>query len=347
MTRIAISVLTGFLGSGKTTILRELLAHPELDRTVVLVNEFGAIGIDDLLLKEVAPHVVLLESGCICCTVGDDLTARLLELLAQRDAGDIPPFERAIVETTGLADPAPLLHSIMTGPIAAAPFRLGGVITTVDAVNGARQLDTHAESVKQAALADRLIITKCDLADAAAITALRDRLQRINPTAVVYETVDGHIEPQRILDTGLWNAASRRVDVDRWLNDRSLSASYTRRTGGSGSMLQAQSRHSAVSTIAMTRDSPLRLEAFTDAVEHLLACHGDHLLRVKGILNVEGADGPVVVHGVQRIFHPPVRLASWPSADRRSRVVFIARDIEPGAIENALRPVMDGVALPQ
>jgi G3E family GTPase len=320
--RIPISILTGFLGSGKTTVLSRLLAHPQMQRTAVLVNEFGALGIDDVLLRTVTDNVVLLESGCICCTIGDNLTRRLLELLGQRETGVIPPFDRAIIETTGLADPAPLMQGFMLEPLASAPFRLAAVIATVDALEGARQLDRHTESVKQAALADRILVTKIDLAAPEQVDALVVRLQEVNRAAPLYRIARGQIEPDLILDAGLWNAQKRCIDLERWLNAPiSTERTYVRR------------HDMRIETSCLAWDPPVRFERFTDAVDTLMSTHGDDLLRMKGILAVEGAAGPVVVHGVQRLFYPPVRLPSWPTSDRRCRLVFITRGIPRATIE--------------
>jgi G3E family GTPase len=327
--RIPISIFTGFLGSGKTTVLTRLLTHPWMQRTAVLVNEFGAVGIDDLLLRSVADNVVLLESGCICCTIGDDLTKRLLELLALREAGSIPPFERAVIETTGLADPAPVMQTFMQQPLMNAPFRLAAVIATVDALNGMAQLDEHAESVKQVALADRILVTKTDLASADMVEALVSRLQETNPGAPLYRIARGEIEPELVIDAGLWNAQKQCIDVDRWLNvGASTERTYKR-------------RHDArIETCCLTWERPLRFEAFTDAAEALTTHCGDDLLRLKGIIGIEGQSGPVVVQGVQRLFYPPVRLATWPTNDHRSRVVFITRGVPAAAIEASFMPLM-------
>ena len=275
--------------------------------------------------------MVLLESGCICCTIGDDLTKRLLELLAQREAGTIPPFDRAIIETTGLADPAPLMQSFMTDPLARAPFRMAAVITTVDAINGARELDEHVESVKQVAVADRLLITKSDMVDSSGVETLLVRLGTINPSAPVHTIAHGRVDPDEIIDAGLWNTHTQRVDVERWLGEAPPgNRTYQLRTPASG-------RHDArIETFCLTWEAPLGYQEFADAIERVVARHGAGLLRIKGILNVEGAAGPIVVHGVQHVFHPPAHLAEWPGDDRRSRVVFITKDVKREAVEAEL-----------
>lgn len=349
--RIPASILTGFLGSGKTTLLCELLRHPQLRRTAVLVNEFGDIGIDDLLLKQVAPNVVLLESGCICCTIGDDLASSLLQLLGRCEAGEVPEFERVIIETTGLADPAPVLQGFMGPTLMATPFRMAGVITTVDALHGGGQLDAHAESVKQAAIADRLVITKSDLAGKAAMQSLIDRLQRINPTAPIYPVAHGRIEPDKLLDTGLWNPHTQRIDIPRWLNDRALgSPGYLRSAapGARSASMRAATRHDdGIDTFCLAWDAPVRYAEFADCLERLLAAHGERLLRVKGILDVEGAAAPVVVHGVQKMFHPPVHLPAWPGAARGSKLVFITQNLPRPVIESFLAAIVQAPAPPR
>jgi G3E family GTPase len=336
--RIPISIVTGFLGSGKTTVLMRLLAHTRMSRTAVLVNEFGEIGIDDVLLSQVSANVVLLESGCICCTIGDDLSARLLELLAQREAHLMPPFERVIVETTGLADPAPLLQNFMAEPLVAAPLRMAAVITTVDAVNGARQLDEHVESVKQAAVADRLLVTKTDLVEPGAPAALVGRLQQLNPSAALHQIARGEIEPDLILDAGLWNAQAQRIDIERWLNVRALTDGPSTRHGAAlhaSHSSSIPSRHEeAIDTFTIRWEGPVRFDEFSDVIEKLVSRHGEGVLRIKGILDVQDS-GPVVVQGVQSAFYPPIRLASWPAgADRASTLVFITRNISRELIES-------------
>ncbi len=342
--RIPASILTGFLGSGKTTLLCQLLTHPQMRRTAVLVNEFGDIGIDDLLLRQVAPNVVLLESGCICCTIGDDLASSLLQLLGQRDAGVIPEFDRVVVETTGLADPAPVLQGFMGQTLMATPFRLAGVITTVDALNGGAQLDTHAESVKQAAIADRLVVTKSDLAPEAAMQSLLERLRRINPTAPIFQIANGRIEPEKLLDAGLWNPLSQRIDIPRWLNDAALrSPSYLRNAAlppGPAAVRGATRHDEGIETFCLAWEAPVRYAEFADCLERLLAAHGERLLRIKGILDVEGTAAPVVVHGVQKMFHPPVHLPAWPDDARGSKLVFITQNLPRATIENYLSAIV-------
>jgi G3E family GTPase len=327
---IPLTVVTGFLGSGKTTLVNRLLRHPGMAETAVIVNELGEVGLDHLLVRRVDETVVLLNSGCLCCTVRSDMVDTLRDLFLRRVRGEVPEFRRVLVETTGLADPAPILHTLMTDPLIAARYRLDGVVTTVDALFGARQLDTHMESVKQAAVADRLVLTKTDIAGAAGVEALRARLARLNPAAQQVVAVQGEVAPEALLDAGLFNARTRIPDVARWLNDAAFDT-YSNRHD------MAHHHDARVNTFCLTFDAPLSWTAFVTWLEILLATRGENVLRVKGILNVAGEERPIVVHGVQHVFHPPIALPEWPDADRRSRLVFITRDLGRVAVESTFR----------
>ena len=216
---IPVTVLTGFLGSGKTTLLNGLLAHPDMVDTAVLINEFGEIGLDHLLVREISGDIIQLNSGCLCCTVRGDLSDSLRELYVMRSRGDVPQFRRTVVETTGLADPAPVIQSLMTDPVIVPRYRLDGIVTTVDAILGARQLQEHPESVKQVAVADRLVLTKGDIADDDAVGAVTEQLRRLNPAAPIVRARLGDAEPQDLLDCGLFDTKRKIADVERWLNE--------------------------------------------------------------------------------------------------------------------------------
>ena len=330
---IPVTVLTGFLGSGKTTVLSHLLGQPAFANTAVVINEFGEISLDHALVRKTSEDIVELQGGCLCCTARGDLLGALQDLFRRRKHGMVPPFERVVVETTGLADPAPILHTLMRDRLIVAVYRLDGVVTTVDCVNGSDTLDTQGESVKQAAVADRLLLTKTDLAAPAAVDALRARLRALNPSAPVSAVENGRVEPAMLFDIGLYDVASKSADVGRWLRDETLAA------GGEASDHARHghdvNRHGdSIRAYCVTRDAPVSGAAFGFFLESLIAGKGADLLRVKGIVNVADRPGtPAVIHGVQHLFHPVQWLESWPGEDRRTRIVFITRDIPKASIE--------------
>ena len=327
---IPVSVITGFLGSGKTTLLNHLLGHPAMEETAVLINEFGDVGLDHLLVQEVSEDIVLLNSGCICCTVRGDLIDSLRELFIKRLRGEVPRFRRVLIETTGLADPAPVIHTLMSDPVIVERYRMDGIVTTVDAVLGDGQLDAHEESLKQAAVADRIVITKTDLADDGAVAALRRRLGGLNPGAALIVAEHGRVEPKALLDSGLYDPETKTPDVRRWLNEEAYAERHQHH--------HDVNRHDArIGAFCITADEPIPWDGFITFLEALLGTHGENVLRVKGVLNVAGQDRPVAVHGVQHVFHPPTALPAWTGEDRRSRLVFITRDIGRQAIEDTFR----------
>jgi G3E family GTPase len=347
--RLPVSVLTGFLGSGKTTLLRELLRDPDFSETAVVINEFGEIGLDHLLVESAREDMVLLSSGCLCCTISGDLVATLRRLHQRRAAKELPLFRRVVVETTGLADPAPILHTLMQDPMLAEVYRLDGVIATVDAVNGMDQLDRQMESLKQAAVADRLVLTKCDLAPDTKM--LEERLHSLNPGAPILKAVSGQLDPHVLFDAGLYNPASKSLDVRRWLKEEAYTAAgddhhdHQGHDGHHGDL--DRNRHDDhIRAFCLTRKSPLDWDRFADWVEMMISLHGANLLRIKGVLNVAGADGPIAIHGVQHLFHPPVELKAWPDADRRSRLVFITRDIDGDTMARSLAAFLGEDAKP-
>ncbi|WP_119422960.1 CobW family GTP-binding protein [Desertibaculum subflavum] len=323
--RMPVSLVTGFLGSGKTTLINRLLRHPGMAATLVVVNEFGDVGLDHLLYERVDGETVLMQSGCVCCTVRSDLETTLRDIAAKRAKGALPPFERVLIETTGLADPAPIVQLLLNHPLTAHDFRLDAVITTVDAVHGARQLDEHREPVKQAAIADRLLITKADLATADQMQALRLRLGFLNPGAGMHEVRHGAIEPERLFGAALFDPARKTADVRRWLNAEAYDAPVH---------AHDLNRHGTdIESFCLAFDEPLDWQAVHDWLAAIRRERGEDLLRVKGILNLAGESAPVAIHGVHHVFHPPVQLEAWPEGDdRRSRIVFIMRGLDRAAI---------------
>jgi G3E family GTPase len=298
--KIPVTVVTGFLGAGKTTLLKRFLASPEGQGTAVIVNEFGAVGIDDVLVRDSADETVLLGNGCVCCITRTDLQAALRRLVFDRERGTVPPFGRVVIETSGLADPGPILQTFSTDRALGGEFHIDVVLTVVDAVTGEASLGAAAEARKQVILADRLVISKTDLADAGTVERLTRHLQQLNPRASIDIAVSGALDPQRIVEP----------------------------IAGERSGFVAEAEHSdGVTSFVIEPDKPIEWLGFARAMETLIALRGADLLRVKGILNVTGCQGPVLVQYVQHLAHPPVELETWPDENRNGRIVFITRNI--------------------
>jgi G3E family GTPase len=353
--RLPVSILTGFLGSGKTTLLSKLMHHPEMDRIAVIVNEFGEVGLDDALVMESNEDVVLLNSGCLCCTVRGDLVDTLKRLFKDRAKGNIPDFDRIVVETTGLADPAPILHTMMADPFLVTRFRLDGVITVVDAHHAMEQFDKQFESVKQAAVADRIVLTKIDVTDAEMVSAVEKRLYELNPAAPVIKAIQGDVAPSVLFDAGLYNPKTKSADVGQWLREEAYRATegHVHHHGhdhghsddddhghghGHGHHHDVSRHDDHIHSFVLYFDEPLEWNRIAGALDMMAQTHGANILRIKGLLNLKELDDdqPVVVHAVQHMFHPPAKIEKWPSEDRRSRLVFIVRDLEKQTMESVM-----------
>ena len=346
-----LTIITGFLGAGKTSLLNRLLRDPLAADTLVIINEFGETGLDHLLVERVDGDMLVMTSGCLCCSIRGDLIATLEDILRKRDNGRIAPFGRVIIETTGLADPAPVLHTVMAHPYLTLRFRLDGVVTLVDAVNGMATLDAHEEAVKQAAMADRLVLSKTDLlADGNTLQDLRARLAKLNPGAVLLDAAQGQAAAAALLNAGIYDPDRKIPDVRHWLNAEAFAADdrhgHSARVhrhaqgGGAGHESEGREDHDVNRHDARIRAFCIRHEALLppsalDLFIALLAnAHGPNLLRVKGIVALaDDPARPVIIHGVQHVFHAPLRLAAWPDDDHTTRIVLILRDMDQAFVE--------------
>jgi G3E family GTPase len=324
---IPVSIVTGFLGSGKTTLVNRLLRRPEMNRVAVIVNELGEVGVDNDLVEVSSEQMMLLNNGCLCCVLRGDLQETLRDLFVKRRNGEIIDFDRVVIETTGLADPAPVMQTLITDSLLLEQFRLDCVVTLVDAVNAPGQLREFTEPVKQVALADRLVVTKSDLVTPARLDELTRRLEELNPRAPVKAALHGEIELSFLVDVGLRSDRARLEEVERWLGAEEKGDGHAHR------------HDEAVRSFVLRFENPMGWDAFVQCMDVLTALRGPDLLRVKGLVNVEGRTGPMVVQGVQHLFHPPIELAAWPGADRTTRLVFITRGIPRETVANLFNAI--------
>ncbi len=335
---VPLTLLTGFLGAGKTTLLNRLLKDPSLAGTLVLVNEFGEIGLDHLMIEGVKENMILLDSGCLCCTIRDDLIVTLEGLLRRRDNGRIAPFSRLVIETTGLADPAPILNVLINHPYLAMRFRLDGVVTLVDAVNGMATLDSHEEARRQVVAADRLVLTKAELATPEAAAALRQRLDSLNPGIAILQP---DAPAADLIGAGLYDLAKQPHALRHWLAEDALPChgDHDHHHGHDHHHARDQNPHdvnrhdASIRAFVLAAEQPIARTTFDLFWTLLRSIHGPRLLRLKGLVDIAGEPGrPLLVHAVQQILHPPIQLDSWPDADHRSRLVLIVKDIEEDTV---------------
>jgi G3E family GTPase len=371
---IPLTLVTGFLGAGKTTLLNRLLKDPALAETVVLVNEFGEIGLDHLLMEGIEDGMILLDSGCLCCTIRGDLVRTLEDLLRRRDNGRITPFRRLIIETTGLADPAPILNVVVAHPYLAMRYALDGVVTLVDAANGMATLDRHREALRQIAVADLILLTKAELAGGGMLAALRARIDALNPGVAV---IDGREAPgsAALLGLGRFDVAHKPDAVRGWLAEEAASRpgrmahshqadcdhghDAPARSGdmqdmsGEGHSHDPNRHDERIRAFTLRAHEPVRQATFDLFWQLLSATHGPKLLRLKGLVDIAGTPGrPLLIHAVQSVLHPPVQLETWPDADHGSRLVMIVDDLDPALVERLWSaflghmPAVDAMAPP-
>jgi G3E family GTPase len=340
--RIPITLLTGFLGSGKTTLLNKLVNHADMKDTAVVINELGEAGLDHILARtvegeQIADNTVLLSSGCLCCTLRDELADTLRDLFFKRALSAIPQFKRLVIETTGMADPGPILANLMNQPVIGSTYRLDAVVVTIDSVYGLKQLEEHAEARKQAAVADVLLMTKIDLATPEQIRALAEKLAAINPGATQHMVPHGHIDPQAIINVGLFDAERKKPQPQRWLREvkGSPTGSPAHAKAPQGTLPQRM-HDDEISSFTVTLPTPLDWDRLEPVLKQLCAMQGEKLLRLKGIIHAADQPAPFAVHAVQHTLYPPTLLTGWDEADRVSRIVIIGKGLDESDIRNKL-----------
>ena len=332
--QIPVTVITGFLGSGKTTLLSSILKKKEMQKTAVIINEFGEIGLDHALIEHTDENIVELQSGCICCTIQGDLNKTLIDLFDKMMNGKVSSFNRILIETTGLANPVPIIHTLMSSIELIRIYSLDGVITVVDSVNGEKTLDLHEESLKQLALAEKIILSKTDIVDKDEIKSLVYRIKEINPVSQIIFSKFGNIPLEEIFGLGAYDPYKKSADVKNWL----AAEKYKDKKHHHHHDINRHNEN--IRAFSMMSENPVNMIAFSFFRDMITAALGANLLRMKGIVNIAGEERPAVIHGVQHIFHPVQWLEKWPDNDRRTKLVFITQNIKKKQIEDFFRPLM-------
>jgi|TARA_B100000287_G_scaffold163286_1_gene154033 G3E family GTPase len=332
--QIPVTVITGFLGSGKTTLLSSILKKKEMQKTAVIINEFGEIGLDHALIEHTDENIVELQSGCICCTIQGDLNKTLIDLFDKMMNGKVSSFNRILIETTGLANPVPIIHTLMNSIELIRIYSLDGVITVVDSINGEKTLDLHEESLKQLALAEKIIISKTDIVDKDEIKSLVFRIKEINPVSQIIFSKFGNIPLEEIFGLGAYDPYKKSADVKNWL------AAEKYKDKKHHHHHDVNRHNENIRAFSMMSENPVNMIAFSFFRDMITAALGANLLRMKGIVNIAGEERPAVIHGVQHIFHPVQWLETWPDNDRRTKLVFITQNIKKEQIEDFFRPLM-------
>ena len=342
-----VTVITGFLGSGKTTLLSALLKKEEMKNVAVIINEFGEVGLDNALVERSDENIVELQNGCICCTIQGDLQKTMLDLIDKMSKGDISYFDKVIIETTGLADPVPIIHTLISSMDLQRIYTLDGVITVVDATNGEKTLDLQPEAVKQAALAERIIISKIDLIEKDKEISLENRLRAINPSTKIIKSSFGKVSISDLINLDAYDPFSKSRDVKEWLAAESMDSHHHH---DHDQHVYVNRHDENIEAFSMTSDKPVNMMAFGLFKDLLMAQMGPDLLRLKGIINIEGKDRPAVIHGVQHIFHTVHWLEKWPDGERQTKLVFITRNVKKEQIEgffNALMGLVGDKGMPK
>jgi G3E family GTPase len=344
--RVPVTILTGFLGAGKSTLLNRILKDPMMKDAAVIINEFGDVGIDHLLVESSGDSIIELSDGCLCCTVRGELVDTLANLMDAVQTGRVKPVRRVVIETTGLADPAPVMQAIMGNPVIATNFELDGMVTVVDAINGLQTLGNHEEARKQVAVADRLIVSKRSMASGETLATLETALRDLNPRAALMDADGGEAGSAQVLVNGLYDPATKIADVDRWLRDEDAhDAHHHHHDHGHGHHHGGHdhqdphdvNRHdSSIRSFSIVEDKPIDPVALEMFIDLLRSAHGEKLLRMKAIVALsDRPERPLVLHGVQNIFHAPERLPAWPDPqDRRTRMVLITKDLPEAFVKD-------------